>query len=435
MDVVFDRYLQRICSNLEATDVKGEPIHQTLMAKKMAKMDESLDFRPFKFRIAAFTNGFMEEHHLGEDVVPQKKVKAYLWHQQPIISRFNEDGKKSKSKGNHVWHIFAKREPETAGWTFRPFERKILGNPTPIAYVGLRWSWQPRIWDPQMSRQSIHVTWGSPSLPGWLSWENDTLVGTPSASDANDVDIVVEAGFPQEDRPSIRTTFHVQVVMFTISDQMMPKSRAQPSVGGNITQARHAVNQTFVPPHHTVDSSTPRPASRDTSDFIGVATEAPRQVAPTQPDVPCSQDYDDTANRPRPLSLAQHQVLADTLTPAVAQELVELARSTLVARADTQMSPDDPAFHDATTLPEGFKPGAVHAVNCGDSVSSEVAVILATQALAREPTQSGYHHEESGNLVNRYHSNIDECQLPSDLVDPFPSDVERLTTPILIHPS
>jgi hypothetical protein len=46
---------------VEATDAKGEAIHQTLMPKKMAKMDESLDFRPFKFRIAAFTNGFMEE--------------------------------------------------------------------------------------------------------------------------------------------------------------------------------------------------------------------------------------------------------------------------------------------------------------------------------------------------------------------------------------
>ena len=48
-------------SQVDATDAKGEPIHQTLMAKKMAKMDESLDFRPFKFRIAAFTNGFLEE--------------------------------------------------------------------------------------------------------------------------------------------------------------------------------------------------------------------------------------------------------------------------------------------------------------------------------------------------------------------------------------
>ena len=31
------------------------------MAKKMARLDESPDFRPFKFRIQAFTNGFVEE--------------------------------------------------------------------------------------------------------------------------------------------------------------------------------------------------------------------------------------------------------------------------------------------------------------------------------------------------------------------------------------
>lgn len=46
---------------MEATDSKGEAIHQTLMAKKMARLDELLDFRPFKFRIQAFTNGFLEE--------------------------------------------------------------------------------------------------------------------------------------------------------------------------------------------------------------------------------------------------------------------------------------------------------------------------------------------------------------------------------------
>lgn len=66
---------------VDATDSKGEPIHQTLMAyvparsassciyshlrvafhrKKMAKMAESNDFRPFKFRIQAFTNAFMD---------------------------------------------------------------------------------------------------------------------------------------------------------------------------------------------------------------------------------------------------------------------------------------------------------------------------------------------------------------------------------------
>ena len=46
---------------VDATDSKGEPIHQTLMAKKMQRLDESPDFRPFKFRIQAFTNAFLEE--------------------------------------------------------------------------------------------------------------------------------------------------------------------------------------------------------------------------------------------------------------------------------------------------------------------------------------------------------------------------------------
>jgi hypothetical protein len=83
------------------------------------------------------------------------QVKAYLWHQQPLISRFNDDGKKSKSKGNHVWHICARKNRENGTWTFRPFERRIAGNPPPIAYVGLNWTWQPRIWDPQVPSQVL----------------------------------------------------------------------------------------------------------------------------------------------------------------------------------------------------------------------------------------------------------------------------------------
>jgi len=35
------------------------------MAKKMQRLDESPDFRPFKFRILAFTNAFMEEVNLS----------------------------------------------------------------------------------------------------------------------------------------------------------------------------------------------------------------------------------------------------------------------------------------------------------------------------------------------------------------------------------
>lgn len=54
-------------SQVDATDSKGEAIHQTLMAKKMQRLDESPDFRPFKFRIQAFTNAFLEE--VGPEVV------------------------------------------------------------------------------------------------------------------------------------------------------------------------------------------------------------------------------------------------------------------------------------------------------------------------------------------------------------------------------
>lgn len=43
------------------------------MAKKMQRLDESPDFRPFKFRIQAFTNAFLEEASLpgySDELVP-----------------------------------------------------------------------------------------------------------------------------------------------------------------------------------------------------------------------------------------------------------------------------------------------------------------------------------------------------------------------------
>ncbi|EGN93277.1 hypothetical protein SERLA73DRAFT_189825, partial [Serpula lacrymans var. lacrymans S7.3] len=72
VDRIFFDFLNKICSNLDATDAKGEPIHQTLMAKKMQRLDESPDFRPFKFRIQAFTNAFLEE--LAMQGYPEEKI-------------------------------------------------------------------------------------------------------------------------------------------------------------------------------------------------------------------------------------------------------------------------------------------------------------------------------------------------------------------------
>jgi hypothetical protein len=59
------------------------------------------------------------------------QVRGYLWI-QPFISRYNEDGKKAKSKGNHIWNIDAKKLPE-GGWVFRRFHRKIAGSPPGVA--------------------------------------------------------------------------------------------------------------------------------------------------------------------------------------------------------------------------------------------------------------------------------------------------------------
>jgi hypothetical protein len=115
-------------------DSKGDKLHQVLMPKKMARLDESPDYRPFKFRIQSFTNAFMEElsrRGITEETISAKKIKNYLW-KQDLISRFNQDGKKSKSKGNHIWNVDAKKLPD-GSWVFRPFQRRIMVQPLPFA--------------------------------------------------------------------------------------------------------------------------------------------------------------------------------------------------------------------------------------------------------------------------------------------------------------
>lgn len=184
------------------TDAKGEQIHQTLMPKKMQRLDESWDFRPFKFRIQAFTNAFtdrIQSEGIHEDLMSGKKIKLYLWN-QPYISRFNEDGKKAKSKGNHIWNVEA-RKLAGGGWEFRQFQRKISANFPAMAFIGLAWSWQPRVWDPHTSSASIEAAFSSPpgSLPGWLSWSADgsALTGTPPP-DAPSCTVEVFASYTQD---------------------------------------------------------------------------------------------------------------------------------------------------------------------------------------------------------------------------------------------
>ncbi|WFD23669.1 hypothetical protein MEQU1_002363 [Malassezia equina] len=192
-DKVFLEYLNSLCSNLEAKDERGELIHQTLMPKKMARLDESPDFRPFKFRIQAFTNAFQTElqrNGLSEEDSSLRKIKPYLW-THPYISRFNEDGKKAKSKGNHIWNVEARRLPG-GGWEFFTFTPKITAATSKVAYVGEQWSWTLRIWDPQASSTNIKVVYTANTMPKWLHWEEDekVLTGVPSSpSESGEVSV------------------------------------------------------------------------------------------------------------------------------------------------------------------------------------------------------------------------------------------------------
>ncbi|RKP36339.1 hypothetical protein BJ085DRAFT_21191 [Dimargaris cristalligena] len=197
VDEIFFNFLQRICSDLNATDAKGETIHQTLMAKKMQKLEQTPDYRPFRFRIQAFTNAFQEElrrHGLSEEEIGIRKVKQYLWGQRHI-SRFNDDGNKSKSKGNHVWNVEAKKLP-TGVWTFWQFSRRITPAPPKAIRIGSHFEWAPKVWDPQI--QHPKVIFSSPGLPPWLNWADNVLSGVPGM-DAQSFELKVNVQYCEKD--------------------------------------------------------------------------------------------------------------------------------------------------------------------------------------------------------------------------------------------
>lgn len=182
-DTIFRDYLTWLCSNLDATDDRGEMIHQTFAAKKMARLEESNDFRPFKFRIQPFTRAFqveLQRRGLNDEDSSVRLVKPYLW-THSNISRYNEDGRKNKSKGTHVWNVMARRL-STGGWEFLTFAPKITAAPSTTTYLNKTWSWSPRIWDPQTPGTGLKAVFSFPTLPPWLCWneKENVLSGTPT---------------------------------------------------------------------------------------------------------------------------------------------------------------------------------------------------------------------------------------------------------------
>ncbi|KAH9958285.1 hypothetical protein BC827DRAFT_1344972 [Russula dissimulans] len=402
VDRIFFEFLNKICSNLEATDAKGEPIHQTLMAKKMQRLDESPDFRPFKFRIQAFTNAFLEElarQGYPEDKIPMKKIRNYLWN-SPYISRFNEDGKKAKSKGNHIWNIEAKKTGD-GGWTFRPFQRRLAGVPPGVAYVGLRWTWTPRIWDPQASRNNLHVTYTSPSLPPWLSWHEDQyLTGIPTP-DAQSCDVTVEAQFMQDGKEEyLSQTVHITIAPVANVDTSFPSTSRRASLVGE--GPRRLTNDSAVPqtpplirqPTATLPPLPPQPVPSQDAQVIQVLTSAAQRVAQeAQSQVVAAGAPSEPGHELQALAKQQHvltvtaQAVDDTVTAqgnAITQpsSVLAAAAQQVVLQAARQVAADRSAIA-AAQISAGFSPPPAAAA--GQVTVNEVSV--ATQSAVAQAVE------------------------------------------------
>ncbi|KAG8721109.1 hypothetical protein FRC08_015603 [Ceratobasidium sp. 394] len=414
VDRVFFKFLNKICSNLEATDSKGEAIHQTLMAKKMARLDELPDFRPFKFRIQAFTNGFLEElasEGYPDEVIPMKKIKSYLWN-QPYISRFNEDGKKAKSKGNHIWNIDARKVEGSSPvqWTFREFKRKIAGTPPGIAYHGHLWQWAPHVWDPQVSRTNITASFSSPSLPPWLSWKDGVLSGTPGP-DALNTDITVIAKVHGDcEEQMLSHTFHLTIAPSAV-DPAFVKSR-RPSLVHDIRRnvSDSAVTRDGMRTRAGSTSSNPS----DNHQVMQVLASAVSRVthAAHAAQVQCGSSF---AN-PDQVALAKQQQVLGATAQAVADEVragphpdSQGAASVLVAAAHSvvvgaaQLVVTDRVAQATRNQNEGFpvpaaaqapisvtevsvatQSAVAHAVALNGPMATEVEVMMTANALIQQ---------------------------------------------------
>lgn len=162
LDTLFVAFLQRVVSDENITDGRGEALHHPLPPRKQQKVN-ALPFtswRPIKLRIQAFTSAFQEElartlaagMNLARHEVSVKRVREYLW-TKDLIARFNPSGRKAKSRGSHVWCVEARRiaDDVNAEWEFRHWKRKIqVVKDSLVARWGQLLRLPLKVWDPQV---------------------------------------------------------------------------------------------------------------------------------------------------------------------------------------------------------------------------------------------------------------------------------------------
>ncbi|TFK42425.1 hypothetical protein BDQ12DRAFT_676183 [Crucibulum laeve] len=452
VDRIFFEYLNRICSNLEATDSKGEPIHQTLMAKKMQRLDESPDFRPFKFRIQAFTLAFLEElarQGYPEEKIPMKKIRNYLWRQQYIL-RFNEDGKKAKSKGNHIWNIEAKKAGD-GKWEFRPFHRKLAGTPPGVAYCGLKWSWTPRIWDPQASWQNVPVQYSSPNLPPWLSWKEDVLSGVPPP-DAESCDITVNAKFVLDGQEGhLSQKFRLTVApVSTLENTNFSRSR-RPSLAGEPPKRSSSDSALFqyqrTQPRGTTDDADKRVkrvlqsvaqrVTEEAEDKFRVVSTSPPKRSELQDLVKQKHVLEQTVNaydqeisghghaQTRQLAVAAQNIVVQAAHTVIADRTI--ATGVLPAR---QPETVDEALQDVSVneLTNATQGAIAMAVKSQGTASTEVDIIVAATSIlrARAPTIDAVAPPVMPQQVRSHSMGTVPSMLGSNMVAGYPTSLSTL---------
>ncbi|KAI8854153.1 hypothetical protein BC829DRAFT_380425 [Chytridium lagenaria] len=184
LDVVFFPYVAKLCGDEESVDSAGNLIHMTFIARKVKKLKFMDDFECFKFKPAAFMDGFKTELKREDPEVadmPNGVVKSYLLRQK-FLARFTKDKKKIKTKGAPVMAVEAKKTPD-GGWIFKEFEKVIIMPKKATVRVGQLFIYKPEVLDLQLGERN--PIYDFPDLPPWLRWVDNVLRGSPGETDSS----------------------------------------------------------------------------------------------------------------------------------------------------------------------------------------------------------------------------------------------------------
>ncbi|OBZ75518.1 hypothetical protein A0H81_04277 [Grifola frondosa] len=300
--------------------------------------------------------------------------------------------------------------PAQAGW-----------HPPGVAYVGLRWAWTPRIWDPQASRANLPVKYSSPSLPSWLSWKDDCLSGVPPP-DAQSCDVTAEAQFMQDGKEEVLAhTVHITIAPMANVDSSFTPSSRRPSLVGDGHNPRRIQSDSMVSqpqPPRLLRAQTslvpPTPVIAPDSQVVQVLTTAAQRVAQeAQSQVVASPN--DAGPELQALAKQQHVLTvtaqafsskmagetpegsvaqSNALTAAAQQVVLQAARQVAADRTVAAASSGTvslPALAPQVTVKEvsvATQSAVAQAVDIIGPLSSEVDVLMTAKSLLVQQTRS-----------------------------------------------